>query len=87
MKSKKIKLFASFCFLFIGLTVSTKKAESENIKFVHQAQKYSVKNEEDVLDYTTVLNSYYELAIGDAEKPTETFEQFYDSYYSESSVY
>lgn len=37
------------------------------------------------MDYIDVLKTYYNLAIGDNENPSETFDEFYNSYYSETS--
>lgn len=44
-----------------------------------------IEESENVVSYETVLESYYDLAIGDSEKPTIDFNGFYDSYYAEDS--
>lgn len=41
--------------------------------------------DEEVISYVDVLESYYDLGIGNAGNPSMSFDDFYDSYYAEGS--
>lgn len=85
MKKRKLLCLGVMSFVFFDLS-NIKKSKNIRIHLNNQSLKFSNKvDEATVFDYVDVLNTYYELAIGDTKQPTKTFEQFYDSYYSESS--
>ncbi len=85
MKKRKLLCLGVMSFVFFDLS-NIKKSKNIRIDLNNQSVKFSNKvDEATVFDYVDVLNTYYELAIGDTKQPTKTFEQFYDSYYSESS--
>ncbi len=85
MKKRKLLCLGVMSFVFFDLS-NIKKSKNIKIDLNNQPVKFSNKvDEATFFDYVDVLNAYYELAIGDTKQPTKTFEQFYDSYYSESS--
>lgn len=66
-------------------TINSNNKYVNHHKDVLRTDSDLVRYSTDVLSYVDVLNTYYELAIGDTNKPTETFAEFYDSYYAEDS--
>lgn len=89
MKEKILFSLLAVGVLFsFGHNAETRKTNTlylGNQNNVLRANDYLRQDSDDVLSYVDVLNTYYELAIGDSVSPTETFTDFYNSYYAEDS--
>lgn len=74
-----------FSFGYTAETTKVNNIYTKNQNNVLRANADSRQYSDNFLCYVDVLNTYYELAIGDSTAPTETFTEFYNSYYDEDS--
>ena len=79
---KKILLLT----FLVSSTFSTKPNQQvKAAPTIRQRSDVNLNESENVLDYVDVLKTYYDLAIGSNLNPTQSFDEFYDSFYSDET--
>lgn len=60
--------------------------KAENLRLSSKQLVRSDEKQETIVSYVAVLDSYYDLAVGNVAVPTITFDRFMDSYYSKENT-
>lgn len=82
----KIKLKGIVALMTMFCVFGSKPSSTLSLDSSAQAKKVNDQEEHiEVVSYESVLQSYYDLAVGDSLEPTESFDEFFDSFYAEGS--
>lgn len=82
----KIKLKGIVALMTMFCVFGSKPASTLSLDSSVRMKSSNIQEEHtEVVSYENVLQSYYDLAVGDTLEPTESFDEFFDIFYAEGS--